>query len=347
MTLDLARRVVLFFTRNWKVKLGSILIASMLFFYVQWTRNVTRVFHIRVERPDIPEDLILSSRIPSFMDVQFYGPAEEMEFNASAFRITVFSPAKPIPGKNQYKAILIPDPPGQIEAKYEKDLEVTLDRSLTRELPVDPALELTASSDVGLGYVSTNPPSIKVQGPHSIVAEMDRIPTREMKINETRDIVQQKVLISELPEFVSVAPNQELEVQVRARLLSLTEKEDDKETVLEDVPVRCINDLSELNMKVLGNGTVDLRVRSEEPVNKNQFDVRVFCPAFFDPYNRSIKPTFIIHDLPIMATDKLNRPEVEILDVLPARVTLQFERIVPRQRPENEVQQGLQEHLMP
>ena len=119
MTLDLARRVVLFFTRNWKVKLGSVLIASMLFFYVQWTRNVTRVFHIRVERPDIPEDLILSSRIPSFMDVQFYGPAEEMEFNASAFRITVFSPAKPIPGKNQYKVILIPDPPGEIEAKIQ------------------------------------------------------------------------------------------------------------------------------------------------------------------------------------------------------------------------------------
>lgn len=281
------------------------------------------------------------------MDVQFYGPAEEMEFNASAFRITVFSPSKPIPGKNQYKAILIPDPPGQIEAKYDKDLEVTLDRSLTRELPVDPALDLTATSDVGLGYVSTSPATIKVQGPHSIVAEMDRVPTREVKVDGSRDLVQQKVLISELPEFVAVAPNQELEVQVRTRLLSLTEKEDDKETVLEDLPVRCINQLPELNMKVQGNGTVDLRVRSNEPVNKNQFDVRVFCPAFFDPYNRSIKPTFIIHDLPLLASDKLNRPEVEILDVIPARVTLQFERIVPRQRPENEVQQGLQEHLMP
>ena len=347
MTLDLARRVVLFFTRNWKVKLGSILIASMLFFYVQWTRNVTRVFHVRVERPKIPDELILSSRIPSFMDVQFHGPAEEMEFNASAFTINVYSPSKPIPGKNQYKAILIPDPPGQIEAKYDKDLEVTLDRNLLRELPVDPNLDLATSADVGLGYVSTTPATIKVQGPHSIVAEMDRIPTRPVEIREARDIVQQKVLIADLPEFVSVAPNQELEVQVRARLLSLTSQEMENETRLEDVPVNCMNKLNDLTMKVLGKDTVDLRIRSEEPVNKSQFDVRVYCPAFFDPYNRSIKPTFIIHDLPLTVTDRLNRPEVEILDILPARVTLQFERVVQRQRPENEIQQGLQEHLMP
>lgn len=346
MTLDLARRVVMFFTRNWKVKLGSIAIASTLFFYVQWTRNVTRVFHVRVERPDIPDDLILASRIPSFMDVTFYGPAEEMEFNASAFRITIYSPAKPIPGKNQYKAILIPDPPGQIEARYDTNLEINLDRSLTRELPVDPALALAASDQVELGYVSTTPSTIKVQGPHSIVAEMDRIPTREMAIREARDIVQQKVLIADLPEFVTVAPNQDLEVQIRARLLEQAGNEGEVQE-LEEVPVRCLNQLNELNMKVLGKGTVSLRIRSEEPVNKNQFDVRVFCPAFFDPYNRSIKPTFIIHDLPLMATDRLNRPEVEILDVLPPRVTLQFERIVKRQRPENEVQQGLQEHLMP
>ncbi|MCB1303090.1 MAG: hypothetical protein KDK37_02375 [Leptospiraceae bacterium] len=347
MSIDLVRRIVLFFTRNWKEKLGSILIATLLAFYVQWTRNVTRVFHIRVERPEIPDDLILSSQIPSFIDVQFYGPAEEMEFNASAFRINVFSPGKKIPGKNQYKVILIPDPPGQIEAKYQRDLEVTLDRSLTRELPVEPSIEMATSADVGLGYVSVNPPTIKVQGPHSIVAEMDRVPTRNVIISEAKDIVQKKVLISDLPEFVTVAANQELEVTVQARLLSLTAKGEEEEHLLEDLPVSCSNPIPELGMKVLGNGTVDVRVRSEEPVTASQFEALVFCPAFFDSFNRSVKPAFSIHDLPIVVVDKMNRPTVDILEVMPARVTLQFERLVQRHRAESEQQQGLQEHLMP
>ena len=116
---------------NWKAKLGSLIVAIIFFYYVQYTRNVTRVVHVKVDIPAVPEHLVLNSRIPSFVKVEFFGPQEVMDFNPANFKIILINPG-PGPGENRYRLDMLPRPPEGIEARFDEGMTVTLDRLAER-----------------------------------------------------------------------------------------------------------------------------------------------------------------------------------------------------------------------
>ncbi|MCB1319627.1 MAG: hypothetical protein KDK34_05220, partial [Leptospiraceae bacterium] len=307
--------------------------------YVQFSRNVTRTVQIRVERPELPADLAMAERVPAYMEVALYGTQDSIDFEFSNFRMELEPTSRLKTGENTYKVRLLPALPEGIRAEYQTELNIKLDRSRLRELPVIPVLDLDLQPDRALGYVSTDPEYIVVRGPYSIVAEMERLYTEPLRMDVLQDRIGGDILIRDLPDLVEPAPDQPLQVQVNATLYN---PDGTDYVVLEDMPVRCMNPVPGMVMKTT---TVNLHVEGDpEDIRKDQFQLAVFCPVFFDSDER-IKPQFVIEDLPVQIVRRPTVPGIRPVFLEPSVVVAQFEKAVVQ--PPSEVQQGIQDHHLP
>ncbi len=341
-------------THNWRIKAGSLLIASLLFAYVQYSRTVTRVLNIRVDRPEIPADMVLSSRIPVFMNVKVYGPRELMEFNVNEFRIVLSNPS-PETGENTYRTQLSPELPEGISAVFNREVRITLEKKMIRELPVIPDLDLNLPEGFRAGYRTVTPPTFRVSGPRTAVMQMEKIRTERIFVNTLSSVYRSRALITGLPDFVKIEPGQSFDAEVSLqivpeRIRSSNDPVAEQDLVfLEEIPVRCRNDIKGITMRVLADRKVSVVIMRKPgapvlPVTGDQFQAEVFCPVFFSNDEKRIMPWDTIMNLPVYITDKLARTDLIVLDTDPPRLSLQFEKTVVKQ-PDGMVQ-GLQEHLI-
>jgi hypothetical protein len=341
-------------TRNWKIKAGSLFIASLLFWYVQYSKTVTRVINIRIEKPDVPADMVMDSRIPVFMNVKMYGPRELMEFNVNEFRIILSNPS-PEAGENLYRTQLSPDLPEGINAVYNRELKVSLDKVAVRELPIIADLNVNIKEGFKAGYILTNPAVVRVKGPEKLLNTLERVRTERIMVNTSSSFFRTKALISDLPEFVAVESKQAHEVEVSARIIPEKLRTEagtaiDQDLVfLDDIPVKCRNDIRGISMRVLSDRKVSAVIlrsadSGSKPVVKEQFTAEVFCPVFYSTELKKILPWDTVMNMPVYLTDKSGRTDLVILDVEPAKLSLQFERVIVQQP--TGIRQGLQEHLI-
>ena len=343
------------FLRNWKAKLGSLLVSLLLFWSVHSAQNVDRVLQVRVLKPELPAHLTLAGDIPSFMHVRLSGPGESMDFPFADFKIELSNP-KPASGSNIYRAHLIPDLPSSVSAEYQTDVQVHLDRLMVRELPVEPVIELKLEEGFEAGYKYVTPSVIKIEGPADVVARMDRVGTQKLEVSGGDLSYKKRVLIENLPPFVRLAKEQPLSVEFNMRFLPSVLSEEAsqrKVTSLEGIPVRCSNTLRGVDMKPLGLDSVVIEIETEnERVRSDQFRALVHCPVFFDEESRSIRPAFAVNNLLLRIDDLLDRGNVEILRVLPQSISLQFERKIPKAPPPSrrinrDRQEGFRDFFIP
>lgn len=326
---------------NWKIKVGSLLIALGLFAYVQYTRTIVRTVHVRVERPELPGDLVFAERVPSFINVVVRGPRETLDFDASDFRIRLTNP-RPAPGENRYLASLSPDLPEGIRADYSATLSLQLDRVLERELPVRATLTDSLEDGLEIGYVRTEPAALRVRGPSGAVAALSHIDLQTVNVTGRSSDMTTTAAIAPLPAFVELAPNQPLEVIVRALVLN---KDRTDLKILTGIPVRCANEIRGLVMRTPAVESVTIAVAGEGEFSADQFIAQVYCPVFFDQNQKAIRPSFSIQDQPVIIADRLNRPDVQIIKVNPARLDLQFTQAPAAAAPEQ--QEGVADHRLP
>ncbi|MBL8019380.1 MAG: hypothetical protein JNM27_06925 [Leptospirales bacterium] len=315
---------------DWPVKLGAIAVAFILFLYVQFAQNVTKVVHIRVTSPEIPLGLGLSSRIPSFLDVKLYGPSELMDITKTEFRMNLLN-QRPVRGENVYRVTLTPDLPAGIEASYARELKVVLDEILYRELPIEPVFDAQRPAP---GGIRIRPRTVLVRGPYQRLAEMDRVLT--VPVTGEHAIQSVKVILAEMPDFVSLADGQPNEVS-----LEIWDREGRPgEKVIEGITVKCVNQIQGLKLR---NPPV-VRIRAAVPDGRaDQFRATVVCPLFLDTRTRTIHPSYFIPGMNIEVEDLLGRVDRTVLLDGTSIPTLQFEKL------ENQIpipmQQGQQDHI--
>ncbi|MBW7857148.1 MAG: hypothetical protein H3C43_02335 [Leptonema sp. (in: Bacteria)] len=339
-----AQSLAVIITNNWKAKIGALIVAVIFFYYVQYTRNVTRVVYVRVDPPSVPEMLIVNSRIPSFTKVEFFGPQEAMDFNPSNFKIILENPG-PGPGENRYRLDLLPKPPDGIEAHYNDGITITLDRISERKLPVVADLQYNSSTDRKLGLVTFSPETIRVVGPASIISSMDRVSLNPIKVSVAGNdvtVYSSRVLVATLPEFVKLANDQPYEVDVLARLVSPLENPDQSGYYSRELQVSCDNAIP--GLKLDEPSSVTVLFRSANQITDGRLSAKVFCPVYLDANTRNILPSFRISAIPVNIRDNLMQSDIEIVSIEPSNVNLQFSLV--KMRPPTQVQKGMEEHLI-
>lgn len=327
--------------RNWKAKLGSLVVAVLFFYYVQYTRNTTRAVHIRVETPVLPENLVVNSRIPSFVKVEFSGPREMMDFNPSNFKVALINPG-PTPGDNRYRVELQPSPPDGIEVRHVDNLPIVLDRRTQRTLPLVADYELAGSPGLRAGVVQISPETIRVVGPAQVLSTMDRVKLTHIEAVPSQGDFVARVRVDALPEFVALGTDQPYEAELRLRLIPQGQQPTGDGLIERSLSVTCEN--APPGLKLDESPSVRVLVRSPGRLPEGRLKAVSFCPVEVDSVTRNIVPSARVTNVPVYIRDSLAQKDIEILDVSPQGVSLQFSLVQVRQP--TQVQKGLEEHLI-
>jgi len=328
---------------NWKIKLGSFAAALFLFWYVQYSRNITRELNIRVNVPEIPKEYVFSSRVPSFVTVRFRGMYDIMDFNVSDFRINLVNTNIQL-GENVFEPKLVPDLPDEIQADFQdEEVVIKLDRELNRRVIVEPDYNYISDKKYRIGYRKVTPSTLMIKGPYEIVSEIVKIPTKPVVLEGDGKLLFGKSKLKELPEFVKLDEDFKNDVEVSIQFLE-KDNMDSQELQIDNIPIRCLNDIPGLVMKPYGSETVSVRVLSRnQVVGAGDLRVGVYCPVFYDSVAKEIKPSYIIDDIYVIAEGK--HSPFDILEVVPEKVNLQFE--ISRKAVPGAIQKGFKEHVIP
>ena len=317
------------FYRNWKLKIFSIFIATILFIYVYQSKYEVKTLEIQLEMVELPSDLLLVRKPDPYLNVTFRGATENLEFDTSNLRIVLENPA-PKPGMNIYRAKLVPDPPSKIDASFKEEQKVLLDKKITRTLPIVSNLKLEKSEDFVLGYVRLQPRFITLTGPYETLAKIEKIKTTLQSIEAEKEFIYtQHVLIEELPDFVKPIDNQAIEVEINVHILAKERlKEFDN---IHTKKVRCLNKLDGIKTNIIGQK--DIRLYLEENIDiKNRTDklqiqqlkAYTYCPVFFDEETKQLMPSFTLSQ-PVFILDSEGNESINVLTLEPENVELQFE----------------------
>jgi len=340
--------MIKFFKYRWKAKVGSLIVAIFFYFYVQYAKTITKTYYIKVEPPNIPQNLVLTKEIPSFVKVIFSGPGELLEIDPSNFRILLINPG-PTTGLNKFKLELMPPPPSSIQYYFEKsELEILLDNKKRKLLPVRPIYEL--SKDKQVFYWNLSPPYIIIEGPENKVNnDLFDLKLMPVKLNPKSNLYYGKVMLQELPKFIKLSENQPFEIQLELKYYSEEEfKNKINQLPLgfnyfeEEVSVMCKNNIGRI--EIANEPKVKISYISKYYLTSNAFTADVYCPVELDPNTEIIKPSSFIKEIPVIVKTKFEINDMEILKIDPLLVDLEFK--VKKKTPINQLEKGLQEHLI-
>lgn len=339
--------IVKFFTYKWQAKIGSLIIAILLYFYVQYTKTITKSFYIKVDTPVLPNNLIFSEELPTFVKVHFYGPQEIMDLNQDNFRVLMINTG-PSPGKNKFKLELLPPPPYPIQFQLEpSELEILIDNKKRKALPIVPKYDIASKQDVH--YINVNPSSIIIEGPEKLINRLDRLTLSSVILSEKSNLYYGKVLIQDIPKFTKIVENQPFEIQLEIKYFS-EEEYQQKTTNLpagyltfnEEIPVSCSNPTGRIELA--NDVKVLITYISRRYLTKNLLKAEVFCPVEVNSITQSIEPNTFISNLPVIIKNESEIKDFEILKVKPLFVDIEFR--LKKQPIINQLQKGLQEHLI-
>ncbi len=339
--------IINFFKYKWQAKLGSLIIAILLYFYVQYTKTITKSFYIKVDSPTLPNNLIFSEELPTFVKVHFYGPQEIINLNQDNFRVLMVNTG-PSPGKNKFKLELIPPPPYPIQFQLEpSELEILIDNKRRKALPLIPKYELKSSKMVS--YININPSSLIIEGPEKILNRLDRLTLSTINLNEKSNLYYGKVLIQDIPKFTKLVENQPFEIQLEVKYFS-EEEFQQKITNLpvgynifeETLPINCSNSIGRLEF--VNEVKVQITYISRFYLTKRILKAEVYCPVELNSITQQIEPSAFISGLPVIIKNESDIKDFEILKVKPLFVDIEFR--LKKQPIINQLEKGLQEHLI-
>ncbi len=339
--------IIKFIKKRWQAKLGSILIAIIFYFYVQYTKTITKTFYLKVEPPNLPNHLTYAEEPPAFIKVEFYGPEELMDIEKSNFKLLMVNTG-PTSGKNRFRLELIPPPPSMIHVRLEPpEVEIVLDNKKRKYLPLIPQFDLPENKKVV--YWKTNPISIMIEGPEKVITKMDRLKLNPVKLLPNSNLYYSRVMLQELPRFTKLVENQPFEIQLEIKYFSEKELQEKMSTISsdyyifeEEIPVQCSNNLERLELE--NNPKIKLTYISRYYLTKNFFIAEVYCPVEWNSILQVMEPNTYIPSLPVQLRFLNDIKELEILKLEPLTVDLQFR--LKKKSPVNQLEKGLQEHLI-
>lgn len=336
---------------NWKIKLLCVMLASVLFAYVQYTRNVSQEIHVRVLEPELPPNLVFAEEPPSFMKVSIRGPREGVGFEATDLRIELSQPGDLSPGINRFRARLTPKLPEGLKPIFKEEVSIQLGEAMEREIPVMPIFETPLPEGLKIGYLTMDRRTVRLRGPADALESLKRVEATATPITDLRANARSEYSADirlENEAFTLLDGDYLIEGDVVIVPIEMPEDA----PIAAELTVRCSNETPDLRMQVVGSSSVDVVLSAEAATGPGQETTRlleavVYCPVFYDTQKSRILPAGRINDAPVEIRYRRGEPAPRVLRVEPAFVDLQFEQ-VEETRPVNPaLQEALKEHQIP
>jgi YbbR domain-containing protein len=165
--------------RNRFLKLLSLLLALALWFAVSGEERTETSLNMTLEMTNIPHNLMVTSEVPPAIQVRVVGSRSIINNLSQARLIQTLDLSGYKSGRHTFS--LGPNslslPRGVQVVRQPNPITLTLTSTLTRTLPIKPALENNPAEGYELVSANTRPAQVTVRGPYPELADLKFIPT--------------------------------------------------------------------------------------------------------------------------------------------------------------------------
>jgi len=185
-----------FITDNLLMKLCSLLVAVILFLFVNVESATPLDVDFRIEYR-LGDDMMTIGNPPSVLHTTLEGPWVNLRvFDTDTLKPVVVDLQDAGPGTLRHRIDTKEiDPPAGVTVKSlnPTQIEVTLDRRVERQIPVEPDIFERPAFGYEILSVRIEPPRVKVVGPMSKMRTLDFINTRPLDVNGREDDLRTEV----------------------------------------------------------------------------------------------------------------------------------------------------------
>lgn len=170
---------------NFEIKIFSLVFALVLWLHVS-TRGTSEVnFMVPLELRDIPDQMAVVGNVPGLVDIRVQTRQTFLQRLTSKDFSVFISLAGAKPGEATYT--LTPSnvrAPGSvtIESVSPAEVRLRLEKLAQKTLPVRAELSGRPSKGYRIRKIETNPPSVMVEGPDSLVKRLEYVQTAKIDI---------------------------------------------------------------------------------------------------------------------------------------------------------------------
>ena len=209
--------MIKFITQNWSVKLLSLFLALILWFFVTGEQTSEIGFSVPLELKNIPKGLMVVNDVPSVIDVRVSGPRTIL----SNLRPSDFTLAVDLKGAHSVVTSF-----GRLENRIQVPsalkvsrlspsiLDVRLEAVAEATLPVRVAVNGKPPQGYRLVSVEVNPPAVTVQGAQSEIRKIREVVTESISIGDATESFSAKVRLNLAGVHTSLKDSREVAVRV-------------------------------------------------------------------------------------------------------------------------------------
>ena len=202
-----ARKWQRLWSREWVLKFASLLIATMLWYFVGGEDIVDKNVMVPVEIINLPRDLVISNQFKKEIEVTVSGPRSAIQEMAERMVTRQVNLSEATPGTNviENESDSISVPRGVTVLRVQpSSIILSIDKLIQKDFPITPF----TSGDVAAGYevekLVMNPEKITITGPETVLSLADQLITEIIDINGLKETKSYQVPLDLDPKFVSL-----------------------------------------------------------------------------------------------------------------------------------------------
>ncbi|PLY01092.1 MAG: YbbR domain pair protein [Desulfuromonas sp.] len=204
-------------TENLMLKLLAFVFALILWFFVMGEQKIEKGYAVPLELQNVPEGLIVTSEIPSLVDVRISGPRTALLNLAPADMNISIDLEGLAPGVTSFKRLdetfSIPRTL-KITRISPAVVDVRLEKVKEKEVPIRTVFSGILPEGLKVEKIEITPENVVVVGAGSELKNVNEVVTEAIDISEVRESFQLETPLDYVGKFTSLKENLAVEVNV-------------------------------------------------------------------------------------------------------------------------------------
>ncbi|MES0488585.1 MAG: CdaR family protein [Leptospirales bacterium] len=311
------------FTENWKIKLVSIIVAIITWYYVRDIKMNTITIPVPITYEQKPDNLYWKKDPPRYLQLSVRGRQEALKFPTGNLKASVYL-GDAEAGRKQYKVKFVAEQiPDKIEiTSMAKAIKIDLEKAVRKIVPVKVMVQGEIAEGFKKGKTLVTPKSITIEGPESKIREIKYVQTEWVNLeNAQKSLVVRKALIK--PRQSKIIDHQSVEVQI-----TISTQDNTREKTISGIKVE-VEGLDPALEVRLSSLEIKIRVTGNpEVINKlsaDSFQAYVNLEGTrFIPKTGAIMPFDTESEIDIIIRILTNKKAIDIIEIMPNYLTVRF-----------------------
>jgi len=172
---------------NWHLKLMSLMFAIVLWLFIVGEQKLERGFSVPLELKNVPEGMMVTSEVPSHIDVRIIGP-RTLLVNQDPEQLSIRIDLKGLPeGVTTFRRLedRISLPGGMRVSRLTPSfIDIRLEAVIVRSLKPRVVFEGEPASGFELGRIQLDPPEVSIEGARMEVSAIKEVATEPIAVAE-------------------------------------------------------------------------------------------------------------------------------------------------------------------